>query len=159
MTAYDNLKNMKFEAHFAEERSKLFHCRKNFFLKHFPLRDYDGETKSLWTCNLNVTRLWPRVATFACCFPPPKKNRFGYLQRLKSVSNSKRIVVWNCPGGQRFDLSPSDFDRYSPVTKDKIRNMGKYVHLALKNPMAYGLPLDTIPETVQKHTEKVLAFS
>ena len=35
----------------------------------------------------------------------------------------------------------------------------KLVHLALKNPMACGLPLDTIPETVQKHTEKVLAFS
>ena len=31
----------------------------------------------------------------------------------------------------------------------------KLVHLALKNAMADGLPLDTIPETVQKRTEKV----
>ena len=45
----ENLKNMKFEAHFAQEQSKLFHWRAKFFQKHFPLRDYDG--RETWTCN------------------------------------------------------------------------------------------------------------
>ena len=35
----DNLKNLKFEAHFAQEQSKLFQWREEFFWKHFPLRE------------------------------------------------------------------------------------------------------------------------
>ena len=61
-------------------------------------------------------------------------------------------------------LSPEDLQEYNLTMKDVFHKFVsdyateplKLVHLALKNAMAYGLPLDQLPKTVQERAEKGL---
>ena len=157
----ENLKNMKFEAHFAQEQSKLFHWRVKFFRKHYY---YDGGAESSWTCNVNVTLYWPKVATFACCV-------FGsfmpYFERSEEDTHMASFLYereYVCGIVLEDVLSPRDLQEYDLTMKDVFHKFVsdyateplKLVHLALKNAMAYGLPLDQLPETVQERAEKGL---
>ena len=168
----DNLKNLRFEAHFAQEQSKLFRWRVDFFWKHFPLREYDGENESCWSCNLNITLLWPRVATFA--FAQPQKNRFGdpYTYRpsfdcsVEETYMASYLYEREYVSGIVMEdiVSPSDLKGYGltmsgvlhQFVSDYSKEPLKLVHLALKNAMAYGLPLDQLPQTLQQRAEKGL---
>ena len=177
----NNLKNMKFEPHFAQEQSKLFQWRYEFFWKHF-LREYDGEAKSYWTYYVNITLHWPKVATFACCFPPAWKNHFGEPYTFRPSFNcSEKEEDTYMDSDMRaqflykkeymFDivledsiLSPRDLKLYGLNMRDIfhkfVSNYAKeplqLEQLALKNAMAYGLPLDLLPKTIQERAEKGL---
>ena len=171
----DNLKNLKFEAHFAQEQSKLFQWREKFFWKHFPLREPYGENESCWTALYNITQLWPRVATFACCFPPPRRNRFGDIWTFKAMfdcgSEEDTYIASHLYEKyylcgivlESSVLTPRDLQEYGLTLKDVFHLFVsdyateplKLKDMALKNAMAYGLPLHQIPKTIQERAEKV----
>ena len=159
----ENLKNMKFEAHFAQEQSKLFHWRAKFFRKHFPLRDDDGEAESCWTCNVNITLYWPKVATFACVFgtctpyfecSEEDAHMASFLYERKYLCGIVLEDVLSPRDLQEFDLTMKDV--FHKFVSDYATEPLKLVHLALKNAIAYGLPLDQLPKTVQERAEKGL---
>ena len=170
-----NLKNMRFEPHFAQEQSKLFHWRMKFFREHFPLRDYDGEAEARWTCNVNITQHWPKVATFAFCFPPAQRNCFGALKVLRpSFDSSEEDTIMasylyerEYVGGNVLEngnlslraLKACDLtmkDVFHKFVSDYATEPLKLKDLALKNVMAYELPLDELPKEVQEPVEKGL---
>ena len=171
----DNLKNLKFEAHFAQEQSKLFHWREEFFWKHFPLKEPYSENDSCWTHAYNITQLWPRVATFACCFPPPRKNRFGQTWTFRAMFDcgsemdtyiashlyQKHYLcgvvledsVWTPKDLKEYGLNMKDV--FHLFVSDYSTEPLKLKDIALKNAMAYGLSLEQIPKTIKERAEKV----
>ena len=185
----ENLKNMKFEAHFAQEQTKLFHWREEFFKMVFPVGDDGpvnwenwefGEVSPLpcvvcevfpclrgcFTVSINITKYWPRVATFACCATPtgakpfiphfePSEDETYTVEKLYKRGHLVDFIYTN-PDLTRSDLMSWGLhikDVFHIIVAEFATGPLKLKHLALKSAMLQKWP--PVPEKfpeIQIHT-------